>query len=177
MDKSESGPDLEFAAIQSVFAALERLDGDSRKRVLDYIAARLGISISAGSGQRSLHPSEEGGVQPELDEIQASPSEFATFAELHDAASPVTDKDRVLVASYWLQICEGQSSFVSYAVNKALKDLGHGVTNVTVAFSSLKGQKPALVLQLKKSGKSRQARKTYKVTNAGVSYVKAMIDG
>jgi hypothetical protein len=38
-------------------------------------------------------------------------------------------------------------------------------------------QKPALVLQLKKAGKSRQARKTYKVTVAGVKAVEAMLRG
>ncbi len=82
-----------------------------------------------------------------------------------------------MVAAYWLQVCQGAESFVSYSVNKALKNLGHGVSNVTGAFDALRRSKPALVLQLRKAGKSRQARKTYKVTKAGVAAVEEMIDG
>jgi hypothetical protein len=36
---------------------------------------------------------------------------------------------------------------------------------------------PRLVLQLKKSGKSQQARKRYKLTTAGITEVERMIKG
>ena len=177
MDAPNVGADEEFAAMQSVFGALEPLEPPSRRRVFEYVADRLGISVVrdarsgsfAGDSENGGHTTPEGGA--------ASEREFVTLAELHDAANPRSDKDRVLVAAYWLQVCEGAESFVSYSVNKALKDLGHGVAHVTGAFDALRRQKPALVLQLKKSGKSRQARKTCKVTEAGVAAVKAMIDG
>ena len=55
-----------------------------------------------------------------------------------------------------------------------LKNLGHGIPNVTKALDSLKGQSPALALQLKKAGTSQQARKTYKITVAGIKQIEAM---
>ena len=169
--------DREFTAMQTVFGALEPLDGDSRQRVVEYIVARLGISAARDAPSGSLASDERRGGQPEQEEGSPSERGFATLAELHDATDPQSDKDRVLVTAYWLQVCEGAASFLGYSVNKALKDLGHGVSNVTGAVDALKRPKPALVLQTKKAGKSRQARKIYKLTDAGVAAVKAMIDG
>ena len=176
MKEAENSVDGEFAAIQAVFVALEPLDSDSRQRVFEYIAARLGIAAAGVVGSRPLTGDERSESRGNVGE--APPRvEFATLAELFDAADPNTNVDRVLVAAYWVQVCEGAESFSSYSVNHALKDLGHGVSNVTGAFDALKGQKPALVLQLRKAGTSRQARKTYKVTNAGVEAVKEMLHG
>jgi hypothetical protein len=61
-------------------------------------------------------------------------------------------------------------------VNKELKLLGEGVPNITMAVDALRSQKPALAVQLQKSGKTRQARKTYKLTVAGIKEVERMIN-
>lgn len=176
MSEGEGRVDEEFAAIQTVFKALEPLDATSRQRVFEYIAARLAIATGGVAASRPLS-SDEGGENRSEVVTAAAEGKFATLAELFDAADPKTNMDRVLVAAYWVQVCEGTESFSSYSVNHALKNLGHGVSNVTTAFDALKGQKPALVLQLRKAGTSRQARKTYKVTNAGVEAVKGMLHG
>ena len=175
MDTPRVAGDPEFAAMQTVFKALEPLDEDSRQRVLEYIAARLKLALR--DGEASSTTQDGNGVQAAPDEALVSERNFATLAELHDAANARSHRERVLVAAYWAQVCEGADSFVSYGLNKALKDLGHGVPNVTGAIDALRKQKPALVLQLKKAGKSRQARKTYKITEAGVAAVRVMIDG
>ena len=159
--------------MHAVLAALEPLDAASRERVLVYIAGRLQVSMDH---QHSPRTGTSGG-QLDLAAASASGQPFSSLAELHEAARPVSGKDRVLVAAYWLQVCEGADNFVSFQVNKALKDLGHGVANITGAIDALRQQTPALVLQLKKAGSTRQARKTYKVTAAGISAVKVMIDG
>jgi hypothetical protein len=49
------------------------------------------------------------------------------------------------------------------------------VSNITEALDTLKNQKPALVLQLKKSGTTVQARKTYKVTNEGARRIRQLM--
>ncbi len=177
MSETEVKVDVEFAAMESVYKVLKPLEADSRQRVFEYIAARLEISAVRGKQSSSLVGSEENEEQLELEEGSTPQHEFATLAELHDTANPRSIKERVLVAAYWLQVIEGADSFVSYSVNQALKDLGHGVSNMTGAFDALKRQTPALVLQLKKAGKSRQARKTYKLTKAGIVAVEEMIDG
>ena len=168
MDQQDAA-DPELSALQSILRTLEPLDSPARQRIFNYVGERFGFT-NRRAGGGSLTNYAKLGTQGEV-------TEFATLAELYDAANPQSDKDRVLVASYWLQECEGSDSFVSFAVNKELKDLGHGVLNVTGAFDALKRQRPALVLQLKKAGKSRQARKTYKVTSAGIAAVREMLSG
>jgi len=127
---------------------------------------------------RSDAPTED----PDDDESDAvatapQPVNYSSFAELFDAALPKSNADRALVAGYWLQVCQGAESFGGQAVNTELKHLGEAIANITNALESLKTQKPALALQLKKSGKSQQARKSYKITVAGVRAVEAMING
>ena len=177
MVESDVEPDKEFTAMQSVYEALKPLEPESRKRVFEYMGARLGISAARPALSSSKVDDEEVREHTDLGEHSLSEQEFASLAELHDAANPTLDKERALVTAYWLQVCEGAENFGAHAVNNALKELGHGVSNITNALDALKRPKPALVLQLKKAGKSKQARKTYKVTEAGVSAVKAMIDG
>ena len=177
MSEAEFGDDMEFAAMKAVLVALEPLDVQSRQRVLAYVAARLEISPVGTVRSSTVGGGEENRGESEPEADSTPHREFATLAELHEAASPQSNSERVLVAAYWLQVIEGRDSFVSYSVNQSLKDLGHGVRNITERFDALKRQKPALVLQLKKAGKSRQARKTYKITTAGVAAVEEMIDG
>lgn len=178
MDGSEHAPDVEFAAMQAVYKALEPLDDDARKRVVEYVSARLEIATPAHVAPTIVQPTgDEEFDETALDTEETGAPKFGSFAELYDSAQPKNNGEKALVAGYWLQVCQAADSFDGFSANKELKHLGHGIPNITNAIDALKGQKPALVLQLKKSGKSRQARKTYKVTNAGVKAVEAMIHG
>ena len=169
MADQNTATDEEVTAIQSVLNALGPLDPGGRQRVYEYVGSRLRI---VGDGV------EHGSFRSDGESGDASRTEdYGSFAEFYESADPQSNAVRVLVASYWLQEHEENDSFVSFDVNKALKDLGHGVSNITAAFSALKQQKPALVLQVKKAGKSRQARKTYKLTKAGLEVVKEMLGG
>ena len=178
MTENESAPDKEFAAMKTVYEALQPLDENSRQRVVDYVASRLEISIKKSTVPAVVGADTEAdGGDLGRDELSPSESEYETFAELFDAAGPRSNADKALIAAYWAQVCEGSDSFDGFTINKALKDLGHGIPNITNAIDALKNQKPALALQLKKSGKSQQARKIYKVTAAGEKYVEAMTGG
>ena len=81
----------------------------------------------------------------------------------------------MLVAGYWLQAIKGEPSFQALELNKELKNLGHPIGNVTDALTSNKDRKPSRILQLRKAGSSRQARKTYKLTHEGLIFVQGMI--
>ncbi len=176
MSIEETALDPELAAIHTVFGALKPLEPDSRERVVSYVVARLEISPGA-SGRASAAPVEEDQVNEHLPEL-ADRKSFETLAELFDAAGkPDKHPVKALVAGYWVQVCEGADSFESLSANKALKDLGYGIPNITQAITGLKDRNPAFVIQLKKSGTSKQARKTYKVTKAGIEAVEEMIDG
>lgn len=171
-------PDDEFQAMQTVYTALSGLDEEARARVLSYVSSRLGIAaVAKPVAKAPERPELDGSDDPELDEEQEEAPKFGSLAELFDAAHPKGASDKALVAGYWLQVCQGSDSFDGFSANKELKHLGEGLANVTSAIDTLKGQKPALALQLKKSGKSRQARKVYKITVAGIRAVEAMISG
>jgi hypothetical protein len=175
--------DVEFAAMQTLYRILRPLGEDGRVRVLDYVVARLDIPQRAIAKKSKSSVAEA--VEDEEDDAEAAASAaaaaatitFSNFAELHDAAQPKSNPDKALVAGYWLQVCQGAESFDSQSANTALKHLGEGLANITSAIDSLKNHKPSLALQLKKSGKTRQARKTYKITVAGVKAVENMIRG
>lgn len=159
--------DDELEAMKKIKAALEPLEDAARQRALHWAFSRYRGGTSAVVMPARL-------TEPSL-EVHPNNSQFADFAELFDAANPSTEKDKALVAAYWIQVCQSVASFPSQTINAELKDLGHGVGNITEALTQLKNERPALILQLKKSGTSRQARKTYKLTIEGVKRVQTMI--
>lgn len=172
----------EFSAIKVVHDALEPLDEEARARVMTYIASLLRVGIKvAGSriatGAADGSNVDDAAVEAAADEAAKGASGFSTFAELYAAASPKSNGEKALVVGYWFQVCQGAENFTAAAANKELTHLGHKVANITDAIDQMKNQKPMLILQLKKSGHSRQARKLYKVSHEGVKRVEGMIGG
>jgi hypothetical protein len=155
----------ELQAMAQIEAALQGLDEEVRARVILWVNARYrGGSISS---RKPLPPSEEGETN--------EPGTYETLAEFYDAARPSTDADKVLVVSYWYQFRENATDVESQKVNTDLKHLGHGVGNVTRAFEALKATKPALIIQTRKEGTTKQARKRYKVTGEGKKAVERLV--
>jgi hypothetical protein len=156
--------------MKKIAAALEPLDDAARLRALQWAASRY----------RGSSKALELGVQPPSRLFEPGPERsenvlYETFAELFDAARPATERDKALVAAYWVQNCQGAGNFVAQALNTELKDLGHGIGNITEALNQLRDDRPALVLQLRKGGTSKQARKTYKLTLEGAKRVQFMV--
>ncbi|CAN5513432.1 hypothetical protein BH10PSE7_BH10PSE7_00970 [soil metagenome] len=159
----------ELDAMRKIAAALEPLDDAARARALHWASSRFrGSNALTESGLERF-------ADIALDAASSGP--FGSFADLFNAANPTTEKDRALVAAYWMQKYQNVGSFASQSLNELLKDLGHGVGNITEALNQLRRDRPALILQLKKSGTSKQARKTHKLTNEGAKRVSAMIEG
>lgn len=100
---------------------------------------------------------------------------FATLAECLAAARPKTDPEKALVACAYYQLKNGLEDFDAQSVNKELKNTGHTVANITDALDSTMNHEPKLIIQLRKSGTTRQARKKYKVTGEGFGEVARMI--
>ena len=148
--------DPEISAMAKVAEALEDLDESTRSRVLKWASDRFDVVLA----------------QPAL---QVQQPATASASEISEETSPSTHPERVLVAGYWHQVIQGQSDLTSGALNKDLKDLGYAVSNISEKFDSLMGTKPQLAIQLKKSGNSRQARKKYKITKAGIDKVNQML--
>ena len=158
----------EVAAMGEVAAALAKL-GDKKEsveRVIRWAAETYGLGVGSArlaNGRSGV----TGATKPTAD--------FSDLPELYAAADPATDYDRALVVAHWLQVTGGAEDLQANAINSELKNLGHGVSNITDALDALIRRKPQYVIQTRKSGTSRQARKKYKVTKAGIDAVMTMV--
>ena len=164
-------------ALQVVYNILEPLEKEVRERVLTSVATMLGISSSGAKLSTASKTEITPGGKDDVDENSEDSFEYDSFADLYATADPVSNHDRALVAGYWLQVCQEEKNFSGYSINKELTNLGYRLPNVTNALSSLIDAKPQLALQVKKTGRTRQARKTYKLTKAGIDKVEEMIGG
>ena len=154
----------ELDAMAKIAALLEPLDEAARSRVLGWVSAALNIA--------RLPQSNTPGARVEY--FSEGPPKYSNFAELFHAAGPDSEKEKALVAAYWIQQSSGVDQFASQQINTELKHIGYGVTNITDALSQLISDRPNLVIQLTKSGSTKQARKTYKVTESGNRRVEEM---
>lgn len=155
--------DEETKAMGTLVGVLEGLEEGARMRVIRWLAERFGVGV-AGAGGRSAARVGEPRVEGERE-----------FAELFAQADAGTGTERVLVAAYYLQEVMGRADLDSQSMNNLLKELGHGVSNVTRSLDLLMESRPKLVIQTRKSGKTKQARKKYRVTDAGTQKVKEML--
>lgn len=161
--------DPEIKAITDVQSSLEGLDHAVIARVLRWAADRYQIETQASNSSRP---------ENEDNKSKTSKQDYADVASLFAAAAPKSQSDKALVIGYWFQVIEGSSDFAAQQVNAALKNLGHKIPNITNAFTSLMKKKPQLILQVKKAGVTQQARKRYKLTTAGISWVQhALLNG
>jgi hypothetical protein len=167
--------DPEIEAISAVASALADLEDDARGRVLRWAAERYDVRVP----QRGRGGADAGGAGDEEDvteeEISAEAPTFNHFAELFNATSPTSNEDKALVAGYWFQAIKGQDKLKATNLQNELKNMGHAIPNITDALMSNIRKKPARILQVAKSGSTRQARKTYKLTHEGLVYVQGMI--
>ena len=112
--------DDEIKAMTHVAAALTPLDDGARNRVLQWAVSRFRGKNQAFASGLSDVSAMKGGQSDGL-------LQFESFAELFEATHPSTEREKGLVAAYWVQIGQSQPSFGSQTLNDALKDLGHGV--------------------------------------------------
>jgi hypothetical protein len=170
--------DPETAAMQQVAASFADLDKETRERIADWVMKRYGNALSVTAASEKLSAAVTARRQEQAAAVAGGGTgEYEHFAGLYDAADPNTAQLKALVGGYWLQVCQGHESFASQEVNDLLKNQGHAVANITIAFNRLRETKPRLVHQLQKSGKSKQARKTMKLTEEGIRKVQAMLKG
>lgn len=160
----------ELDAMKAIATALEPLEEAARLRALQWALSRYRSRGGSGDADPTLGFSA---AFPQS--AQGNTPSFQTFAELFEAAGPSIERDKALIAAYWTQICQHADSFGAQTLNDELKNLGHRVGNITDALTQLKDERPALVLQLKKSGTSKQARKTYKLSLEGIKRAQSMI--
>src|SRR6266853_3315082 len=98
----------EIEAMKKLAAALEPLDEPARQRALQWAVSRYGAARMPSVTGIGGHADTAGTAEPGV-----PPSTLETFAHLFEAANPTTDRERALVACYWAQVCENQTSFAA----------------------------------------------------------------
>jgi hypothetical protein len=91
--------------------------------------------------------------------------------------APETMAERALIGAYTLSRGKADKTVTSQAINAELKRAGIPVPNITRAIESNLRAKPPLMMQKKKMGTTRQARKQYAITPEGVEFVESKLQG
>ena len=174
--------DAELDAMTAVKDALVDLDDTARERVVWWAAQRFDMTLKGLGGSKPPRKDDRREDSEPDDDAEENDHdgkfgthEFEHFADLYEAVAPQSDNERLLVAAFWAHKYQSKTTFFSSGLNKELKDLGHAVGEVAHAMQRNIDQKPALILQLKKSGSSRQARKIYKLSHEGIKWVEARL--
>jgi hypothetical protein len=161
--------DKEIAAMQQVSAALASLDNESTARVIRWAAERYSVGITPLRAPAAV---PKDALAPNTVQNTPSPTDIG---DLYSAADPSDDGERVLVVAYWYQTLQGEGELDSQRINGQLKDLGHGISHMPHVLDGLMSTRPRLMIQLKKQGRTRQARQKFKLTAEGIKKVQEMI--
>jgi hypothetical protein len=187
--------DPEIEAMAKCHEQLNPLDAGTKIRVIQWLISKYELnsqtSVSNGAPKSiSQNKNEmrvvdqETSVSENEETLVAVPQpkqnneieNFETVGDLFAATSPTSDWEKALVVATYLQLKDGFSDFTGFDVNKELKHLGHGVQNITRPIQVCIDKKPQLIIQLRKEGKTRQAKKKFKVSAEGLKIVKGMIN-
>ncbi|HEU0052230.1 MAG TPA: hypothetical protein VFQ39_03590, partial [Longimicrobium sp.] len=98
-------------------------------------------------------------------------------ASLVEQWRPETMAERALLGAFVLARGRPDRTVTSQAINAELKRNGLPVPNITRAIESNLRAKPPLMVQKKKMGTTRQARKQYALTPEGVELVESKLRG
>lgn len=101
----------------------------------------------------------------------------ASIGNLVERWRPETMAERALLGAYVLARGRADRTVTSQAINAELKKNGLPVPNITRAIESNLRAKPPLMVQKKKMGTTRQARKQYALTQEGVELVEGRLRG
>jgi hypothetical protein len=162
------GSAAEIAVLSQVTNAMAELDDAAARRIISWLSDKYRVTASSSS----RHATEAG-----AEATARAQDGLGDLAATVAAAQPRTERERALVAAYWFQRVNGDPDFDGQAINRELKNLGSGVSNITKALSYLIDQRPQLVIQVRKAGTSQQARKKYRLTTAGFETVERMLRG
>jgi hypothetical protein len=163
-DQDRTDPIKEIEAMGKVASALAEVDRHSAQRILRWAAERFGAPLE-------LRPATNAVMAP----ARTAPASDEDLSEFFARAAPNDGPERALIVGYWLQVVTGQDDLEGLSINSELKNLGHGLPNVTATLSLLMNQQPALVIQTRKIGSSKQGRKRYRLTAAGIARVRQMV--
>ena len=197
-------PDHEIDALSNVYEALKGLNHAQVKRIVDWVASKFGLDKKPGleAAEReaalSPQPSPPPAVEPvkkrrgrppakekPVDEEKQPRQEtggikgfmkYDTFQDLFFSSNAKTITSKILLASAYLQEKKNIKEFVSSDINSLMKKIGQDVSNISASINVLLDKQPPLLIQTGKLGASKQARRTYAVTEEGLRIARNYIN-
>ncbi len=172
--------DPEIKALNDCYAALKGIEPDAIERTLVWLTKKFAIkptsSVVAAPHKPEAHAEntvaagDSGSVGNGSDILT-----FPTPGEFLAGLNLTNDNERALAVAAYLQKKEPDCELSGFVVNKELRHAGHGLENITRAIQVWVDSRPQLMIQLRKSGTTRQAKKNYKVTGEGFKWVAAKL--
>jgi hypothetical protein len=176
--------------LDEINAAISSYDPVLKERARDLLLERAFGAAAVRSRGRSAAaaPAEEGGgAQAEGEEAPRRRGRprgttgarrgGGNVAGMLERWRPETMAERALLGAFVLARGRADRTVTSQAINAELKRNGLPVPNITRAIESNLRAKPPLMVQKKKMGTTRQARKQYALTQEGVELVEGKLSG
>jgi hypothetical protein len=160
----------DLKATEQILRILGSFSKPDQERIVRWVSEKLDL------GSRVPHSSPRAtSIGAAIEERAAAPSStHSSVGEFLASARAKTDTERVLAVATYLQEYGGQTELTGAQINSELRHMGHGVSNITDVINTLKDKKPQLMIQTRKEGTTKQARKKYKVTAAGIEFMRGV---
>lgn len=102
---------------------------------------------------------------------------YGSIETLFLSSSVNTVSSKILLCAAYLQEKLNIEELSSYDINSRLKKLGYGVSNISNSLNTLIKKDPPLVIQTRKIGDSKQAKRRFKVTEEGLRIARTYLRG
>jgi hypothetical protein len=163
--------------LDEINTAISSYDPVLKEKARDILLERaFGSAQAAPPSTASAAPRGRG--RPRSDAASGGGGEEAgDLGSLLTRWSPTTMSDKALLGAYYLTRARGEDTVTSQAINSELKRNGLAISNITRAIEANMRPDRPLMVQEKKMGSTKQARKQYRITPAGVETVERKLQG
>lgn len=167
----------ELVVMNEMAKVLGQLDKAAASRVIAWLADYCGAACTAEPSESAEAPAQVAdeefvalATEEPIEEAEPEPAED-TFEALFATVAPKTVLQKALTAAYWVETRDGKETWRSHDITKCLGSIGVKVSalSATLALAEKKEQPPVELMS--KSGDSMQARKTFRLTEAGRAFV------
>ncbi len=176
--------DLEINAMSQVFQAFKDLDNGQRKRIVDWVTARFGLT----EADKFMPPTNVQMVKvaaPQPEETPkpapaaakpappAGPKEIEDYHMVVDLFADANAKkvmDKIILMAAFVQERLNIKEFTSYELNTRLKRINHVISNITSSINGILDKKPSLMKVVFRSGETQKGRRRFSLTEEGLKY-------
>jgi hypothetical protein len=102
---------------------------------------------------------------------------YRSIETLFLSSNVKTVPSKILLAAAYLQEKLNFEEISSFDINSRLKKMGYGVPNISSSLNSLLNKEPPLMLQIRKAGDSKQAKRKFRVTEEGLQLARTYLRG